>query len=560
MEIKKSISQDRDQNQTFDQYFLFSSIPNVKLGLWVTIFIFAFSSLIHKLCFPDSLIIRYLDHSSIIIPFIVLTLLSIYFKVFHKWLQSILAILNIFSVSAIYLVGATSDIHQPGYYFFLPWTMLVMMGTFIFYRVRFWVLFTTCCVMVVAITAAMITNHTFRDMPEIFLVNVSFIISMASLGYFIISYRTDITRKLFVSERNLQKANEILSNEIIERKVANEAVIQSEKKYHELVEAIPDWIYVVDRNFNIVVFNTSFKNKNNELGFPEDVLGRNIFEVLHIVGQSLHDELNYVFKEGKELITEESSIVNGVRYFIETRKIPIFNVNEVHQVMTIIRDISKKVEVEELKLKNAEQKEILLREIHHRVKNNLAIVISLLGMQVRENKNPEFKILADDIELRIRSMALIHEHLYKSEELDRIPFGNYIEALLTIISTTYIGHNVKLKTNFDPAEVKIETAMPLGLIINEILTNAFKYAFNQQQEGIIEIDLKVVEPDTGLYNLIIKDNGIGLPDSVLINQENSLGMFIIHLLAKQIEAELTIDNHNGTAYSIVFKAIANKKV
>jgi two-component sensor histidine kinase len=215
------------------------------------------------------------------------------------------------------------------------------------------------------------------------------------------------------------------------------------------------------------------------------------------------------------------------------------------------------MEVEELKHKNAEQKEILLREIHHRVKNNLSIVISLLGMQVRESNNAEFKRLSEDIELRIRSMALIHEHLYKSDQLDRIPFDNYIQSLASIISMTYSGNNVKLKTKFDPAVVKIESAMPLGLIVNEVLTNAFKYAFPDQRPGIILLEIKAIKPQEGLYHLMIKDNGVGLPDTFNIHTQNSLGMSIIRLLAKQIEAELTIKNHHGTSFDIVFKAISN---
>ncbi len=219
-------------------------------------------------------------------------------------------------------------------------------------------------------------------------------------------------------------------------------------------------------------------------------------------------------------------------------------------------DISARKHSEELNQRSAEQKEILLREIHHRVKNNLAIVISLLNFQLRRNDNPELARMIRDIQLRIRSMALIHEHLYKSENLDRIPLASYVQSLSAIILSAFSGQNIKLSTNLDPIDVSIETALPIGLILNELLTNAFKYAFPKNSEGTIEINLLREEGEN--CTLTVKDNGVGLPESFSLESELSLGMYIIRLLAEQLDGSVEIERKNGTSFIIRFRNILTK--
>jgi len=212
--------------------------------------------------------------------------------------------------------------------------------------------------------------------------------------------------------------------------------------------------------------------------------------------------------------------------------------------------------VEELKQRNAEQKEIMLREIHHRVKNNLAIVISLLNLQLRNNTYPGLKRIISDIEMRIRSMALIHEHLYRSENLEMIPLASYVHSLATIISSTFSGHRVTLDLSLEPVEVSIETALPIGLITNELITNAFKYAFPDHGSGIIQIRLKKGEDSA--HTLMIRDDGIGLPDTFSLDSENSLGMFIVRLLVEQLDGKLVIEKDHGTIFTIHFRNLTVK--
>jgi len=174
----------------------------------------------------------------------------------------------------------------------------------------------------------------------------------------------------------------------------------------------------------------------------------------------------------------------------------------------------------------------MLKEIHHRVKNNLAIVISLLGMQGRKNPDPEFQKLIRDIELRIRSMALIHEHLYRSENFDKIPLSNYIYSLVSIISGTFSGHKIRLVMQLEDILASIETALPLGLITNELLTNSYKYAFPGKKEGIVT--LKLEKYDTNGFSLTISDNGVGLPEGFDLQGQETLGIFLFSALFEKV--------------------------
>ena len=498
-------------------------------------------------------------HFGTLLPFMILTLVVIYVKFLHKWLHQLFIIIPALSSIAIFSVGAFSDINQAGYEYYFVWTMLTIMGTFIFYRIRFPYIVVICALIVVSFTLSLIFNHTLRDKPDIFSFNVFFVVDIFILGFFFTWYRHSLTRKLFYSDRELSVKNLVLKNEINDRMVAEIAFRESEKNYKDSLEALPDWIHVVDKNLRFVFMNAQFREVNQSLGLETDIYGKHLTEVFPFLPKQRAAEYENIFTTGEVHIAEEKVKINGREFFTETRLIPIFKDNKVTQMITVIRDIGKKKEIEALKLKTAEQKEILLREIHHRVKNNLAIVISLMDMQIRKNPNPAFIKMAREIEFRIRSMALIHEHLYKSDELDRLPFHKYIYSLATGVAGACGGGNVELASNLEHVDVAIEIAMPLGLIANEILTNSCNYALRDSQAGKITIDLKEEGTDSGLYRLTIKDNGIGFPEKFSIEEPSSLGMYIVQLLVEQINAKLIIENHKGTSFSIIFKGIGSNK-
>ena len=345
--------------------------------------------------------------------------------------------------------------------------------------------------------------------------------------------------------------------DITHRKQTEEALRRSEIEYRDTLDSLPDWIYVVDKQYKIVMFNAALKSELARHGFLNDCIGQKIMECFPFISRQTIEETERVFNSGLGSVGEQDFIMNGKTLHVEITAVPILKDNKTDKVILVIRDRSKEKENEELKRRNADQKEVLLREIHHRVKNNLAIVISLLNFQLRNTSNEEITRMIIDIQTRIRSMALIHEHLYRSENLDRMRLAAYIESLSFMILTTFSGHRVKLETHLEAIDVSIEAALPIGLIVNELLTNAFKYAFPGNAEGIITILLEKAEGDKCL--LVVGDNGIGLPPSSTLNSEKSLGLYIVGLLVEQLEGSVEIDRKQGTSFRIRFRNLLMSK-
>lgn len=202
-------------------------------------------------------------------------------------------------------------------------------------------------------------------------------------------------------------------------------------------------------------------------------------------------------------------------------------------------------------VEGTKQKENLLREIHHRVKNNFAILVSLINMQKSQSQNEEFKQSLTNLQLRIRTMALVHEMLYRSEDFERISFPDYVRSVASVISATYGRMNVHLDFQLEPIIINIETAIPLGLILNELLSNAYRHAFTGNSEGQISIILE--KHATGnSFAFTISDSGVGLPDGFSMDGSKTMGLQVVDILVKQIEAQLVIEQNNGTSFTIIF--------
>lgn len=205
------------------------------------------------------------------------------------------------------------------------------------------------------------------------------------------------------------------------------------------------------------------------------------------------------------------------------------------------------------------EKEVLLKEIHHRVKNNLGIVSGLLQMQVRRNQNPQANTILRDSQNRIASIALVHEKLYRSDDLANIDFSQYVRDLVVYLFDSYdiSSHQITLTIQVENVSLDIETAIPCGLVINELVSNALKHAFPSHQTG--EIQIHFAQQSTAeashsqrKFTLIVQDNGIGLPVDLDIRRTKTLGMTLIQGLVRQIGGQLEIQNHTGTAFKITF--------
>jgi two-component sensor histidine kinase/CheY-like chemotaxis protein len=218
----------------------------------------------------------------------------------------------------------------------------------------------------------------------------------------------------------------------------------------------------------------------------------------------------------------------------------------------------KRQEAEDSMKKSLAEKDVLLREVHHRVKNNMQIISSILSMQSRNIDDPRLKEILQESQNRIHSMALIHENLYNHKSLANIMFSAYIQSLTGNIARTYSNQqaNIHFDYQIEDAYLPIDIAIPCGLIINELISNSFKYAFENNPSGTISIHFKNIVDDE--YILTVADNGIGIPSEVNIFKTKSLGMKILHKLVQQIDGELKSDFSNGTKFMISFRSTNNK--
>jgi two-component sensor histidine kinase/integral membrane sensor domain MASE1 len=198
-----------------------------------------------------------------------------------------------------------------------------------------------------------------------------------------------------------------------------------------------------------------------------------------------------------------------------------------------------------------EEKEILLREIHHRVKNNMQVICSLLNLQAHRFGDWRLVGAFADSQYRIKSMALVHEHLYQSTNLDRISMDTYIRALVEGIASTQLpGNNVRFEVSAGELTLPIDTAVPCGLIINEMVTNAFKYAFPAGRLG--RLDISMTEPTGDSVELVVSDDGVGLPPEHRSPGDPSFGMSLVWMLAEQLNATLEVLPTPGTTFRLLF--------
>ncbi len=210
---------------------------------------------------------------------------------------------------------------------------------------------------------------------------------------------------------------------------------------------------------------------------------------------------------------------------------------------------SKKIQLEVA----VSEKEILLKEVHHRVKNNLQLVLSLLNIQAREYKNEEVDLFLQKGEARIASLALIHQTLYTSGKISHVSIKDYIEKLLNSIFISFDVDKDKFQYQVESEELNfdIQTAVPIGLIINELVCNALKHAFTDKEEGLVRVELKYFNPE---YQLTVSDNGIGL--NYKSKKINSVGLELVSVLSQQLNGRMKTDVSNGTTFTLNFNEIS----
>jgi PAS domain S-box-containing protein len=357
-------------------------------------------------------------------------------------------------------------------------------------------------------------------------------------------------RGLKASIKILQVIANHLAQEL-ERLKAWDALSKAKDEWEHTFDAVPDLICILDKEFRIVRINHAMAER---LGMhPAECIGQTCYQSVHHTNEPPdfcpHAAL---LKDGGEHIAEVHEERLGGDFIVTTS--PIYDeksqlVGSVH----VARDITDRKRIEEEIMSSLEEKEILLREIHHRVKNNMQIISSLLKLSTEYIHDKSILNIFAESQDRIKSMALIHEKLYQSTDLTKIDFSEYIESLANEL---YRAHGVDpekvaLKLSMEPVFLSIDNAIPCGLIVNELITNALKHAFSKETEG--EIFISLADKGSGVIELIISDNGIGMPSSIDLSTAKTLGLYIVNILAEdQLDGSITLDRTKGTAFRVRF--------
>ncbi|NQT25857.1 PAS domain S-box protein [candidate division KSB1 bacterium] len=248
----------------------------------------------------------------------------------------------------------------------------------------------------------------------------------------------------------------------------------------------------------------------------------------------------------------ENKRKSGKSYWEAAQISPLKNeAGEITHFIKVSNDVTERKHAEDQLQKDLKEKEILLKEVHHRVKNNLQIISSLLNLQAHRISDPNILKILEQSNRRVRSMALVHEKLYQSENFATIDLKVYIEALVMELFQTY-GHGNRIRMEFKirPISLSLDQAVPCGLIINELVSNALKYAFPKNRKGMVQISLHTKK---GVHEIAIRDDGIGMAKDIHTKEIDTLGLKLVRILCDQIKAETSWHVEKGTEFRMKFK-------
>lgn len=369
--------------------------------------------------------------------------------------------------------------------------------------------------------------------------------------------------ELVEKKNELEAAIDLVNQEVERRQIISEALRNSQQQYFDTLEANKAGIYIIiDGVFNYV---------NQSLAA---LMGTSAEE---LVGLS---PLDFISQEDKALVAENMEKryqgveippyrvrcldADGKTFYGEVwAKITTWQ-NRTAMVGTItdvsnIQENEEKLRLQDMQLrKSLEEKEILLKEIYHRTKNNMLVIISMLELQVQDIDDERVLSIFKDTEHRIRAMALVHEKLYQSQDLSKIDLGSYLEEVVnSLVGNMVLAGKLEVNIRVESSPINIDYAIPIGLVINEIVTNSLKHAFPGRRTGTISLQLYRGQDKD--IRLEISDDGVGLPEHVNIHESSSFGMQLVNsLVTIQLRGDISVERRGGTRFLIVFNEPAGR--
>jgi len=379
-------------------------------------------------------------------------------------------------------------------------------------------------------------------------------------------HRENLEKVVEERTRELEEANVKLSQEIMEREKLYKSLLNNEKRLESIINGSPIPTFAIDTDHEVVFWNQALENftgikRRDVLGtthhwqvfYPEerpcmaDLLLENDWE-----GIWKWYSTPPVSMEVAEMVYSATGFFPQIRdgKWLRMTAFPLLDSEgEVIGAVETLEDITPEVEYQEKIKSSLEEKEILLREVHHRVKNNLQIISSLISLQSNRLDDEETIHLFRKTINRIQSMALVHEKLYQSHDFARINLAEYIKDLVQNVLNSYEGsqERIILEMDCEPVWININTAIPCALIINELVTNSVKHAFPHEGTGKIIIQLR---QEGDQITITCTDTGVGLPHDINLHETSTLGLKLVQALTQQLKGEIKILKGKGTSFKI----------
>jgi len=366
-------------------------------------------------------------------------------------------------------------------------------------------------------------------------------------------FKGNLSKIVHAINRALEEVEEQEKLECAERELikSHEFLIEAQK-----IGKMGSWEYDVEKNsvkcsnelYNIL----NAKSSPNSLSFDE---------FLDLINPS---DVNFVREKIETAIQNKNSFSyeysincndNSTKILSCHGKVLSDNNNGSLRIIGTEQDITDRKKAEDKLRESLEEKDMLLQEIHHRVKNNLQVIYSLLRLQSRFIQDEKSQEIFKETQNRIRSIAVLHEKLYRSKDLGRIGFADYVISLVKDLFHSYgtDTNQVNLNVNIENIYLNIETAIPCGIIINELVTNSLKHAFPSGKKGNITIE--AFKDAKEKITLIVKDDGIGIPSEIDLDDIESLGLQLVQYLTNRIKGEIFLNRENGTEIKIIFSEL-----
>jgi PAS domain S-box-containing protein len=358
----------------------------------------------------------------------------------------------------------------------------------------------------------------------------------------------------FVSNQYTVEGKKIIQcniRSITDRKQAELKLNSSEIRYRRLFETAQDGILILDAETGTIIDANPYII--GMMGFTlEELTGKEIWEIGFIKDKDLAKKAASDLKINKYVRYEDFPLETKDGRSVEVEFVSnVYMVDDKKIIQCNIWDVTDRKHLENEISKALKEKEVLLKEIHHRVKNNIQVISSLLKIQSQQAKDPAVKEIFLEINTKVKGIALIHEMLYKSKRLSDIDYAAYLKNFTTLVFQSYNVNSLQIGLIIDTEKIMvgIDKAIPLSLIINELLINALKYAFPGSRTGNIVI--RVRKNDDNMI-LTFSDDGIGLPLTVTFDKEDTVGMNLLSGLATQLGGTISVERISGTEYTLIF--------